>query len=305
MNMKIKMKMRDWGRWGGWWPGRVFCEHAAMPRNRLVAGWLGHLLFAGTLFSSATSGGPRFEAALSSKLINLGWRHHQHQFEKMHMRSRWPCSPRSYSSWPELFGVPEVSSTLRQASFEKCVLVTLLFAVKIIPLKLIQPSQARTKDFKKAWKYIDISGSIQRNWDIWFSCKQTALYQNFMEFCCFMLLPIFERFTYFFCSKDSQAGTRSLLPGPAGASAQRVKEELPEAIGAYRPKWFAEKVGKPWDTSVFSGLGMFVGDLGFSFGLGVVVFVRRCSGKLQIQKTCYQQLLSYEAFFPGNTIAQD
>lgn len=119
------------------------------------------------------------------------------------------------------------------------------------------------------------------------SYKQTALYQNFMEFRCFMLPPIFERFTYFFCSKDSQAGTRSLLPGPAGASAQRVKEELPQAIGAYRP-------------SVFWGLGMFV-----DWRLGMAVFVRRCSGKLQIQKTCYQQLLSYEAFFPGNTTAQD
>lgn len=78
-----------------------------------------------------------------------------------------------------------------------------------------------------------------------------------------------------------------MLPGLAGASAQRVKEELPEAIGAYRP-------------SVFWGLGMFV-----DWRLGMLVFVRRCSGKLQIQKTCYQQLLSYEEFFPGNTTAQD
>lgn len=39
-----------------------------MPKNNLVAGWLGHLLFAGTLFSSATRGGPRIEAA---QLVSL------------------------------------------------------------------------------------------------------------------------------------------------------------------------------------------------------------------------------------------
>lgn len=179
------------------------------------------------------------------------------------MRSRWPCSPRSYSSWPELFGVPEVSSTLRQASFEKCVLVTLLFAAKIIPLKLIQPSQARTKDFKRAWKYV-----FQRNWEFCFLINKLLyiiISWNFAVSCCLQSLKALRIFSV---QKIRRLGPDHCFP------AWRVLRRRGWRRSCLKPL-------EPTGRLCFRGLGMFV-----DWRLGDGSCCRRCSGKLQIQKTC-------------------
>lgn len=74
------------------------------------------------------------------------------------------------------------------------------------------PSQdQRFQERMKIWAY-----QYSKELGYWFSCKQTALYHNFMEFRCFMLLPIFESFTYCFFLFKRFAGWDQIIASRPG-----------------------------------------------------------------------------------------